>query len=257
MTKGTVYLVGAGPGAADLLTLRAARLLQEADIIFYDRLVSEDIRAMVAPGIEMVYVGKEPTMDSTARQERCHTLMIGHALEGKTVVRLKGGDPFVFGRGSEELLRLRAAGVDVEIVPGISSCIAAPQSAWIPVTHRGIASSFGVFAGQPGDNITSGGVDWLAASRMRTAVFLMGVARLPLIVEKLTAHGRSLNTPVALVCEATRDEEKVYVGTLETICEVAREATSPATIVVGEVVSVREAAIAAAHQVDVEWEAVG
>jgi len=257
MNSGVVTLVGAGPGAVDLLTLRAIRKLEEADIIFYDRLVSPEVLAFARPDCELIYVGKEPTMDSQARQERAHTLMIGHARMGKTVVRLKGGDPFVFGRGSEELLRLRAAGIEVEIVPGISSAIAAPQSAWIPVTHRGLASSFGVFAGRPGDNVDQGGVDWLAAARMRTAVFMMGVARLPLIVAELIEHGRSPETPIAIVCSATWEDEKVYTGTLANICEVAREATSPATIVVGEVVGVREAALAAAHQAAVEWEAVG
>ena len=255
--KGTVYLVGAGPGAVDLLTLRAARLLEQADIIFYDRLVSQDILDLAPHGTEMVYVGKEPTMDSNSRQERVYTLMIGHARMGKAVVRLKGGDPFVFGRGSEELLRMRSAGIDVEVVPGISSAIAAPQSAWIPVTHRGIASSFGVFAAQPGDQIKDGGVDWLAAARMRTSVFLMGVARLPMIVAELTANGRAPQTPVAIICEATRDKERIFVGTLENIVALAREATSPATIVVGEVVSIRETALAAGQQADVEWEAVG
>ncbi len=256
MNYGKVYLVGAGPGAADLLTVRAARLLTQAHIIFYDRLVSEEILELVGHGTELVYVGKDPEMDSGARQERVHTLMIGHARSGRTVVRLKGGDPFVFGRGGEELLRLRAAGIEVEIVPGISSAIAAPQAAWIPVTHRGVATCFGVFAGQPGDGVHKG-LDWRAAALLDTAVFLMGVARLPEIVAELIAHGRDPRTPVAVVCNATREDQCVYTGDLETIVVNARFATSPATIVVGEVVGVRESALAAALDAEAAWVAAG
>ncbi len=256
MNFGKVYLIGAGPGAADLLTVRAARLLAQADIVFYDRLVGEEILELVGPGTELVYVGKEPEMNSGARQERVHTLMIGHARSGRTVVRLKGGDPFVFGRGGEELLRLRAAGIEVDIVPGISSAIAAPQAAWIPVTHRGVATNFGVFAGQPGDGAHSA-LDWRAAAYLDTAVFLMGVAKLPEIVAQLIDHGRHPRTPVAVICNATREDQRVYVGELETIVVNARLATSPATIVVGEVVGIRESALAAALEAEAAWVAAG
>lgn len=245
MSNAVVHLVGAGPGAADLLTVRALRIIEQAEVVCYDRLVSDEIMDLLPLNCDRIYVGKDPEADSRVRQDRVHTLLIGHALAGKRVVRLKGGDPFVFGRGGEELLKLRSAGIHVEIVPGISSCIAGPQAAWIPVTHRGMAASFGVFAGRSGDGIDQGGVDWLAAARMRTAVFLMGVARLGMIVEKLVEHGRSMETPVAVISNATRQDQKVYSGTLANIQEVAAQACSPATIIVGEVVNVREMALEA------------
>ena len=144
--KGKVFLVGAGPGAADLLTLRALRCIQNADVVLYDRLVGKDIHDFIPAAAERIYVGKAPGDPHQLRQERIYTLMIGHARAGKKVVRLKGGDPFVFGRGGEELLKLRAADIDCEIVPGISACIAAPQAAGVPVTMRNVTAGFGVFA---------------------------------------------------------------------------------------------------------------
>lgn len=245
-----VYLVGAGPGAEDLLTLRAAARLQRADTVLYDRLVHPDVLRHVPPRAERVYVGKSKGEDMTARQERIYALMIGHARAGKTVVRLKGGDPFVFGRGGEELNRLAAAGIEAEVVPGISSCIAAPAAANIPVTYRGTAASFGVFAGRPGEGNRDAGVDWTAAARIQTAVFLMGVERLPLIVSSLLAHGRAPSTPAALVANGTRDEQVVVRGTLADIERRAAGVPAPATIVVGEVVdavsAVADAAVACA-----------
>jgi len=234
---GKVYPVGAGPGAADLLTLRAARTIARADILLYDRLVGEEILALAPAGVKRVYVGKDPAADSQQRQERIYALMIGHAREGKTVVRLKGGDPFVFGRGSEELMRLADAGIPAEVVPGISSCIAAPAQAAIPVTHRGVAASFGVFTGQRGDNIKTD-IDWLAAARMETAVFLMGVRRLPEIVDRLIAHGRDPRTPIALIENATPPDQRLTSGILTDILTKAHRVTSPATSVVGRVVQV-------------------
>ncbi len=232
--NGKVFLVGAGPGAPDLLTLRAVAVLERAEILLYDRLVNPELLKH-APRAEHIFVGKELGADSNARQERIFTLMIGHARAGKTVVRLKGGDPFVFGRGGEEVLKLRAAGLPVEVVPGISSSIFAPQSAMIPVTFRGVAASFGVFAGHPGDTDGSR-VDWVAAARIQTAVFLMGVARLPVIVGNLLAQGRAPQTPVALIEKASLPEQKVVTGTLATILGKADEVQPPTTIVVGEVV---------------------
>lgn len=239
---GKVYLVGAGPGAADLLTLRALRCIEQADVVLYDRLVGEEILAMIPNHVERVYVGKAPVDDHQKRQERIYTLMIGHARQGKRVVRLKGGDPFVFGRGGEEVQKLRAAGIESEVVPGISSAIAAPMAAGVPVTMRNVTAGFGVFAGHPGKDVTRGGVDWQAAARVGTAVFMMGVQRLPDIVENLTAQGRSSDTPVAIIEKATRPDQKVYVGTLADIQVKAAKAQSPATIVVGEVAALAEQA---------------
>ena len=241
MKKGKVYLVGAGPGDPDLLTLRAVNLLKKADIVLYDRLVNRAILDFAPIWAERIYVGKSPSDDSSQRQERIYTLMKGHLLAGKTVVRLKGGDPFVFGRGGEEALRLAEMGVRAEIVPGISSCIAAPEAAAIPVTFRGISASFGVFAGQPGDGIKTGQIDWIAASRIGTAVFLMGVARLPMIVAKLLEHGRPADTPIALIEKASLPEQMITIGTLGDILSKVDGAKSPTTVVVGEVVAVREA----------------
>lgn len=233
-SNGKVFLVGAGPGAPDLLTLRALKLMGRADIVLYDRLVNPDILRH-APHAEHIFVGKALGADSRVRQERIFTLMIGHARLGKTVIRLKGGDPFVFGRGGEEMLKLRSAGIAVEVVPGISSSIYAPQSAMIPVTFRGIASSYGVFAGHPGDSEGSR-VDWVAAARIQTAVFLMGVAKLPVIVGNLLAQGRSPQTPVALIEKASLPGQKVVTGTLADILAKSGQVEPPTTIVVGEVV---------------------
>jgi uroporphyrin-III C-methyltransferase len=220
-----------------LLTLRAARCIEQAEVVLYDRLVGKDILAMIPPRAEQIYVGKAPADDHQHRQERIYTLMIGHARAGRSVVRLKGGDPFVFGRGGEEVLKLRAAGIEAEVVPGISAAVAAPAAAGIPVTMRNVTAGFGVFAGHPGKDVTRGGVDWSAAAKVGTAVFLMGVKRLPEIVANLTEQGRSWDTPVALVEKATLPEQKVYRGTLRDIERRAQGAKSPATIVVGEVVA--------------------
>ncbi len=239
MKSGKVYLVGAGPGAPDLITLRAVNILGRAEVLLYDRLANPEIMRHAPASAERIYVGKTPGEDQEARQRRIHTLMIGHALSGKTVVRLKGGDPFVFGRGGEEILQLKDAGIEAEMVPGISSCISAPASAMIPVTYRGIASSFGVFAARPGSGAKYEEIDWAVAAGVETAVFLMGVERLPRIVERLTALGRSLETPVAVIEKAYTPNERTIVGTLGDIIEKAEGVRPPATIVVGQVVDVR------------------
>jgi len=240
MTIGKVYLVGAGPGAPDLITLRAVNTLQKAQVLLYDRLANPEIMRHAPASAERIYVGKTPGEDQEARQRRIHTLMIGHALSGKTVVRLKGGDPFVFGRGGEEILQLRDSGIEAEMVPGISSCISAPASAMIPVTYRGVASSFGVFAARPGSGAQYEEIDWKVAAGMETAVFLMGVERLPRIVEKLTELGRSPETPVAVIEKAYTPQERTIVGTLTNIMDRAEGVRPPATIIVGEVVALRE-----------------
>lgn len=234
---GKVYLMGGGPGAADLLTLRAVRLLQRADVVLYDRLVSSEQLAF-APQAEKLYVGKELGEDSTARQERIHRLLIHHARAGRTVVRLKGGDPFVFGRGSEEGIVLTHAGVPWEVVPGISSSIAAPGIAHIPVTHRGVASSYAVFSGQSAF-ADMAAIDWVVAARIHTAIFLMGVRRLPEIVRELIRHGRAPDTPIAVIEKATTPAQRVITSTLDRIVDEAQGVRSPATIVVGPVVALR------------------
>lgn len=242
MKLGKVSLVGAGPGDPELLTLRAYRLLQEADVILYDRLVSDAILALAGVSTQLLYVGKEPEESSLQRQQRIHRMLVDWARKGKRVVRLKGGDPFVFGRGGEEALALRQAGIPFEVVPGISSAIAVPSAAGIPVTHRGLASSFGVFAGREADHGPSTEIDWEAAARVHTAVFLMGVQRLPHIIEQLRLRGRSMETPVAVIERGTLPEQRVVAGVLTDIVARVREVgiSSPAVIVVGEVVSMHE-----------------
>lgn len=241
MSRGKVYIVGAGPGAVDLLTLRAWRLLGRAEVVLYDRLVNPKILEEIRPGALLIDVGKRLRQSSSARQNTIHQLLIEHVETGKLVVRLKGGDPFIFGRGGEEVAVLAEAGIETEVVPGISSAIAAPASAGIPVTMRGVASSFAVFAGHPAEGRNDDGIDWEIAARMETAVFLMGVGRLPLIVAHLLAHGRSPETPVALVEKGTLPEEQVVTGTLADIVEKAAHINPPAALVVGEVVLQRAA----------------
>ena len=193
---GFVYLVGAGPGDPELLTLKALKALQKADIVFYDRLVSEEILAHAPPHAELSYVGKELGMPSQQRQDAINEALVYHAKRGKTVVRLKGGDPFVFGRGSEEAEFLTQHGVPYAVIPGISSAIAGPGAAGIPVTHRGISAGFAVFAGQEGQGEVLPESHWQAAALIGTAVFLMGVSRLPLILAKQRQYGRPGSTPM-------------------------------------------------------------
>ena len=238
--NGHVYLVGAGPGDAGLITVRGVEVLREAQVVLYDRLVNPALLAYAPQDAISEYVGKDLGSPSAPRQEAIHERLIEFARQGKTVVRLKGGDPFVFGRGGEEALALSEAGIPFTVVPGVTSAIAAPAYAGIPVTHRGVANAVAVFAGHVGAN---GGLEeshWLAAALIPTAVFLMGVERLPLIVENLIRHGRSPETPVAIVSQGTLPDQKVVVGTLESIVSLAEGIKPPAIIVVGDTVSVRD-----------------
>ncbi len=245
MTFGKVYLVGAGPGAADLITLRAARILRQADVLLFDRLANPEIMDFASPKAERIHVGKLPGKDSDTRQNRIFALMIGHARAGKTVVRLKGGDPFVFGRGGEEMLQLQQAGIEAEIVPGISSAIAAPGSAKIPVTFRGLSNSFAVFTAHPGDGLAE--PDWSAAATIGTAIFLMGVDRLPMIVSHMLGFGRPLDTPVAVIERATWEDQRTVTGTLADIVEKTRHIVRPpATIIVGAVAGIHTHSVAMA-----------
>ena len=239
MPGGKVFLVGAGPGDPQLITLRGLNALKQADVILYDRLVHPDLLHHTRPQAERVNVGKQSGNPGTTRQAYINQLMIDYACEGKIVVRLKGGDPFVFGRGGEEALALSASGIDFEIVPGVSAAIAVPEAASIPVTHRGTAAAFAVFTGHDAADAVSAGIDWEVAARIPTAVFLMGVERLPEIVNELIAHGRNITTPVAVIEQGTLAEQQVFTGTLRDIVMRAQEARAPATIVVGDVVHIR------------------
>jgi uroporphyrinogen III methyltransferase/synthase len=234
--NGIVYLVGAGPGDPGLLTRRAAELLGNADVVVLDALVSKEIAALVSK--EIVYVGKRAAAH-TLPQEQINQLLIDEARKGKRVVRLKGGDPFVFGRGGEEAEELRAAGVAFEIVPGISSAIAGPAYAGIPVTHREHSTSLTLVTGHESEGTT--GIDWATLAKSRgTIVFLMGFGNLPLIVRQLTAHGMTDQRPVAVISKATTPEQRTVTGTLADIETKIAGLPTPALIVVGDVVKLHE-----------------
>lgn len=235
-----VYLVGAGPGDPGLITVRAVEILRKADVVLYDRLVNPILLGYVPPSAECIYVGKDRGMPGKGRQKGIHDLLVEHAQRGKIVVRLKGGDPFVFGRGGEEAMALAEAGIAFEVVPGVSSSIAAAAAANIPVTHRLISTGFAVFAGQEAESRKGDGISWKAAAEIPTAVFLMGVERLPLIVSKLIEHGRDPDTPVAIVSNGTLPAQRVVVGTLAGIVDLAVGLEPPAAVIVGEVVRIRE-----------------
>jgi len=234
--EGYVYLVGAGPGDPELLTLRAARLLREADTVVHDRLVHPAVLEHARPHARLIYVGKEGGGESV-RQEDIHTVLIAQAKLGRKVVRLKGGDPFVFGRGAEEALALEEAGVPYEVVPGLSAGIAVPASAGIPVTHRDLSGEV-TFAtahrvGSP--------PDWHFLARAQTLVLFMAGDRLEETVRALVTAGRAPSTPAAVVEAGTWEHQRVVEATLGNIAlEARREAVgSPALLVVGEVVSMR------------------
>ncbi len=241
-STGTVYLVGAGPGDPGLITLRGLQCIARADVLVYDRLVSRRLLEYAPRDAEMIYVGKQPDRHAM-EQGDINRLLVSEALQGRTVTRLKGGDPFVFGRGGEEALLLAENRVPFEVVPGITSAVAVPAYAGIPVTHRGIAANFSVITGHedPAKGISD--LDWasLAAGR-GTRIFLMGVGNLALIKEKLVENGCDIHTPVALVRWGTLPEQETLTGTLEDIAEKAEQSgfRPPAVIVVGDVVRLRE-----------------
>ncbi|MCC6442505.1 MAG: uroporphyrinogen-III C-methyltransferase [Armatimonadetes bacterium] len=242
MSSGRVFLVGAGPGDPGLITLRGLECIGQSDCIVYDRLVGEAILRHARPDAEMIYAGKTPVRH-TLSQDEINALLVEKAAEGKMVCRLKGGDPYVFGRGGEEGEALRTAGIPFEVVPGITSAIAVPAYAGIPVTHRGVASSFAVVTGHEDPVKAETSIRWeYLAQGADTLVFLMGVENLPAIVEQLARHGRPPETPVALIRWGTRPEQRTLISTLSEVAEKARAEgfASPAVTVVGEVVSLRE-----------------
>ncbi|MEN6519779.1 MAG: uroporphyrinogen-III C-methyltransferase [Armatimonadota bacterium] len=241
-TTAKVYLIGAGPGDPKLLTIRGAEVLAHADVIVYDRLVHPAILRHAKPDAELVYAGKESNRH-TMKQEEINRLLVDKAKEGKTVARLKGGDPFVFGRGGEEAEELSREGIEFEIIPGITSAIAVPAYAGIPVTYRKLCSTFGIITGHEDPSKTESSINWdKVATGIDTLVFLMGVENLPNIASALMKHGRPKETPVALIRWGTRAEQETLIGTLETIARQVEETgfKSPAVTVVGEVVNLRD-----------------
>lgn len=239
--RGRVALVGAGPGDAGLLTLRALRLLNEADVILYDRLVSADVLRLARRDAERIEVGKRVGGDHQATQDRIHALMLKHARDGKFVVRLKGGDPFVFGRGGEELEVLRAAGIGYEVVPGVTAALACAAFAGVPLTHREHAQSVRFITAmgsyKAGKDSTNS-PDWSALAKERqTLAIYMGVAGLDELQRELIAHGRDPATPFALIENGSRREQRVVTGTLADLARRAQHhaVQSPALLILGEV----------------------
>jgi len=238
---GTVYLVGAGPGDPGLITVTGRQRLKEADVIVYDRLVSDALLKEARPDAELLFVGK--VAGESHDQEAINRLLVEKAGSGKRVVRLKGGDPFVFGRGGEEAEALREAGISFEIVPGVTSAVAVPAYAGIPVTHRGLASTFAVITGHENPEKPESSIDWgKLATAVDTLVFLMGTKTLPEIVEKLIENGCTPKTPAAVIRWGTTPEQQTVTGTLTDIVRRVQEAnlSPPAITVVGEVVRLRE-----------------
>ena len=242
MPSGKVSLVGAGPGDPGLLTIKGKRALESADVLVYDYLAAEPIVALAPADCERVYVGKRAGAH-TMPQGEINALLVRLAREGKHVVRLKGGDPFVFGRGGEEAQDLHAAGVPFEIIPGVTSGIAAPAYAGIPVTHRGYNTALTFVTGHEDRDKETGTVDWAKlAGPNQTLVLYMAMGNLAAIVTELTAAGLSAATPVAIVHEGTKPEQRTVTGTLATIVDIAARAEigAPAIAIVGDVVRLRD-----------------
>ncbi len=234
-----VYLIGAGPGDPELMTLKGLRCLRAADVIIYDRLINPSLLEEARPGAELIFAGKARGCHQMP-QEEIHRLMIDCARQGRVVARLKGGDPFVFGRGGEEAAALVEAGIPFEVVPGVSSAIAVPAYAGIPVTHRGYAAQVTIVAGHEGAQASE--VNWEALAAVDgTLVVLMGLAALPQITRRLLAAGMSLSMPVAVIQHGTLPTQRVVTGSLESIAARVDEAglQSPAMIIIGSVVSLQ------------------
>ncbi len=258
---GTVFLVGAGPGDPDLITVRGLRCLQGADVVLYDRLLHPALLDEAPDDATRIFVGKSPGQPGLG-QTGIHRLLINHARRGRRVVRLKGGDPFVFGRGSEEAEALTAAGIPWEVVPAVTSAVGVPASVGIPLTHRRLARSFAVVTAhqaanraenqtgdvaddragnRANDHAEDHSLDWNALARIDTLVVLMGVAALPSVARELIAQGKDPQTPAAIIARGTLPDARVVSGTLNDLPMRAAASLirSPATIVIGEVVGLR------------------
>lgn len=241
-SKGIVYLVGAGPGDAGLLTVRGAELIARADVLVYDALVNPDLLRLAPKTAEVIYGGKR-AKDHAIPQGELNQLLVKKAKEGKVVVRLKGGDPYIFGRGGEEAEEIHDAGIDFEVVPGISSTFAAPNYAGIPVTHRDFCSSYTVITGHEDPTKDESAIDWAALAKTPgTKIVLMGVERIRQIAAKFVENGLPAKTPVAMVRWGTTGRQKTIEGTLATIADVVEKTgfTAPAVTIIGGVVSLRK-----------------
>lgn len=237
MTK--VYIVGAGPGDLDLITVKGLKAIQQSDVILYDRLINQELLDEAKEDAELIYCGKRPDHHALT-QPTINGLLCKYALQGKTVTRLKGGDPFIFGRGGEEAEALVKRNIPYEIVPGISSGVAAPAYAGIPVTHRDFSSSVAFISGVSKLGDDQGDYWKSVVQSMDTLCIYMGVKKLPEICEQLIANGCAADKPIALVQWGTTEQQQTVAGTLETIVEKAKDIENPAMIVVGEVVKLRD-----------------
>ncbi len=236
---GKVYLTGAGPGDIELLTVKALKVVQKADVIIYDRLANPEILKEAKDGCEFVFVGKEDS-HHTLPQEEINEVIYQNALKYETVVRLKGGDPFVFGRGGEEGLYLKERNIRFDFIPGVTSAIAVPEYAGIPVTHRGVTVSFRVVTGHENPKKEKSQIPWGNYKSDDTIIFLMGLHRLKFITKKLIEIGKPKDYPVAVISKGTTKDEKTVIGTLSDIYEKAKDLPTPALIVVGEVVKLHD-----------------
>lgn len=243
--KGKVYLVGSGPGAEGLLTQRGRSIIDRADVVLYDQLPGEEILSTLTERAEKIDCGKYGGRH-VLEQDEIEALIVDRARTGKTVVRLKGGDPFLFGRGGEELETVRAAGIDVEMVPGITSALAVPASVGIPLTHRKYASQVTILTGNEDPTKPEPALDWALLAKSRgTIVILMGVANLAKIADVLIREGKSPKTPVAIIERGLRRDRRVTSGTLDSIADAAQNAgvKPPAVIVIGDVVNLYDPAL--------------
>jgi len=240
--SGKVYLVGAGPGDPGLMTVKGLECLRRADVIIYDRLVDESILTESSPKAEIIYVGKTSS-HHTLEQEEINRLLIEKSKDGKIVIRLKGGDPFVLGRGGEEAEVLAQKGIPFEVVPGISSAVAVPAYAGIPVTHRGVASSFAVVTGHKASDKGEPKVSWdRLANATDTLVILMGMKNLANVIDQLIKYHRPASTPVAVITEGTTGRQRCVTGTLRNIVEKVKSKSlePPSVVVIGNVVEFRK-----------------
>jgi uroporphyrinogen III methyltransferase / synthase len=239
VSDGRVVLVGAGPGDPELITLKGLRWLRRADVVIYDQLATAGLLDEAPEGALRIFAGKSAGKHYL-EQSAINAVLIHHAQAGRLVVRLKGGDPFVFGRGGEEILACARAGVAVEVVPGVSAALAVPAAAGVPLTHRGLASSFAVVTGHEDPAKPGSAVDWeRLATAVDTLVILMGVGALPRIVSRLISAGRRAETPVAVIQRGTTEAQETVIGTLGDIAVRAARLQAPAVIVIGDVVAFR------------------
>lgn len=237
------YIVGAGPGDPGLLTVRASEILKSAQVVIYDRLVSAEILALIPPSAELIYAGKLQGQQS-AMHQFIGDKLIEYARAGRDVVRLKGGDPIIFGRGAEEWQLLREAGIDVELVPGVSSATSVPSLAGIPPTFRGIAEGFAVVTGHLRDD--SSGIDWSKYAHVDTLIVLMGVRTRAQYAAELIRNGRPASQPIAFIERGATPQERVIIATLEEVAAGQVDVENPAVFVAGDVVRLRPFLVSAA-----------